>query len=575
MANNVIEYIIEVKDNTKKAFTSVSNSLKNLQRKSATTTSAISRNFSRMASRVKRSLSGLSGFMKRVFRGLKLPAILGGTGGLLSGIFGVRSIIKAAAEFESLELRLKAVSGSALEAKKRFEELKDFAAGTPFPLDDLVKAEILLRSIGKGGDETLKTLSSGAIVFNKTVAEMAQGLIGLEAESLKQFGITSTTSGEQRGFRYKNKLNEDVAIVATGIDDARQAFLQVLEEKTGGLLGEASRTLTGRISTLKDNIKSLSSNLGERLLSPLGNAIEQVTTAIQKFQKSDSFKTLRDTLVKYAQIASGSIIGILGDEKSRKETLSDIKLAVIQMFDNAASTAVKLLITAGPFIGKSIGGGIVSAIDEVLPPFVSLNPDSDKSLLNVLAGRLTGKFGLFDNKQQKEATRRAKDVVEERIRAKNKEEGKDPRFFHLPKGEIRKQAKIELQKIIGEEIAASFNTATGAFDRLAERAIDTTVPMPPTGLSVTPTQPVGVGFDAQMAYRPQPVGVGFDAMMAYKPPSTQKPQLSKAFNRQSIGVSDFFDRIQGISSKTRDRGTSISYPSFVHVTNLEKTGVLK
>src|SRR6056297_891728 len=64
----------------------------------------------------------------------------------LVGLGGVA--LKTASDFEQLEVRLKTLTGSAEAGAEQFQRLQQFSAGTPFQLQDLVKANNTLLGFG-------------------------------------------------------------------------------------------------------------------------------------------------------------------------------------------------------------------------------------------------------------------------------------------------------------------------------------------------------------------------------------------------------------------------------------------
>ena len=68
--------------------------------------------------------------------------------------------LKSAANFEKLQTQLNVLTGSADEGAKAFERLVKFSAGTPFQLDELVKANNTLMGFGVSAEDAYKHLQN-------------------------------------------------------------------------------------------------------------------------------------------------------------------------------------------------------------------------------------------------------------------------------------------------------------------------------------------------------------------------------------------------------------------------------
>ena len=224
MAVNDVNIRIRAQDDTKGAFGSVKSSLGGLR-------SAI---FS-----VQGALAGLAG------------------GALLNGI------VQTNRTFQSLEASLITFTGSAEAASRQFAVLQDFAAKTPFSLEEVVGGfnKLVARGInptiasfGAFGDiasGTGKTLDQ----FVEAVADAASG----EFERLKEFGIVARSEG--------NKVAITFGGVTKTIRKNSVEILGYLEDLAKTKFGDATarqlNTLNGAFSNLGDSVDKLSVAIGK------------------------------------------------------------------------------------------------------------------------------------------------------------------------------------------------------------------------------------------------------------------------------------------------------------------------
>ena len=87
--------------------------------------------------------------------------------------------IKKAGQFETLQMNLEVVMGSAEKAKERFKELADFTKGTTFEVGQVVQAGKELQSLGKYSKETLTILSNLAMGSGKSLDQITKAYTAL------------------------------------------------------------------------------------------------------------------------------------------------------------------------------------------------------------------------------------------------------------------------------------------------------------------------------------------------------------------------------------------------------------
>jgi len=220
-----------------------------------------------IGSKVTGALSGI----KKVTQSLKSLAApsLGKlvAGGGLVALGGL--VVKTSADFETLKLRLEAVTGSANKAEKAFAETFKLFEGTPLKLRPLIQARSLLEAIGITGNKAVKAVSVAAVAFGRDVTEVALAVNSLEGESLKRLGIRLRTTGDNFSFTFGDRAGRDITRTAVGLRKARFELLKIFNIKFGGFLEKASRTLAGRFSTFVGKTEALMNKVGEQFRGDL------------------------------------------------------------------------------------------------------------------------------------------------------------------------------------------------------------------------------------------------------------------------------------------------------------------
>ncbi|KAB1228458.1 hypothetical protein [Chryseobacterium viscerum] len=210
--------------------------------------------------------SGFFGKLGKVFSGGgPLTTLLPALGGALSiGSLG-QQIFEVTKKFEGYIQTLKNAYGSSTKAAGAFEKIQQFAAKTPYSVDELTAAFIKLKN--RGFDPTTAELTkmgdlaaSQGKSFDQYVEALLDAQTG-EYERLKEFGIKAKTTGDTVTFSFRGIEKQ---VKKTDQEAIRNVILSFGELKgvVGGMAGQAT-TLEGKISNLGDTWDSVMFNIGK------------------------------------------------------------------------------------------------------------------------------------------------------------------------------------------------------------------------------------------------------------------------------------------------------------------------
>lgn len=178
------------------------------------------------------------------------------------------------AQMESYQASFETMLGNAERASRHINDLKKMAAKTPFEMEDLAKGSQTLMAFGLEADKvkpTLKMLgdiSLGnrerfnglALVMGQVKAQgrlMGQDLLQMVNQGFNPLLIISESTGKSMA-----ELRDEMAKGKISYEDVEQAMKKATSE--GGRfyngLEKQSKTMSGQLSTLKDNVKA---TLGE------------------------------------------------------------------------------------------------------------------------------------------------------------------------------------------------------------------------------------------------------------------------------------------------------------------------
>ena len=296
--------------------------------------------------------------------------------GAVSGAFGaaVLSGVKYNSQMEQYITSFGTMLGSAEEATKLVNNLKEMGAKTPFETSDLAKASQTLLAFGTSAEDLLPTLQMLGEVsqgnkerFDSLTLAFAQvGSAGkLSGQDLLQFvnaGFNPLNEISKMTGESMAELKERMSAGGVSAEEVAEAFKHATSE--GGQFYQAmeaqSQTFNGQMSTLKDNAMSFIGELTQGVTNTLkdsvlptvngwleelqsaftSNGVEGVVTAFGSI--------LADACTKLAQAAPGVV---------------DLAVGFIQSFIKGIGDNAPQLIQAA----KQIVGALVDGLIKLLP----------------------------------------------------------------------------------------------------------------------------------------------------------------------------------------------------------------
>jgi hypothetical protein len=192
-----------------------------------------------------------------------------------------------AQQLEGQKLTMEVLLGSASKATKLIGMLRQNAAVTPFGQADVIEgSKSLLRITGDNISANMKLLKTvetlAALNPGRSVAETSQAvLMGTSGtfDSLRSMGIVIDAQAMSAAGAVGGKAYTDAVV---------QAITTQLASKTRGLdlVGRLGQTFAGRMSTLHDTIDNVIENIGEKINSRVGPAIDFLTAKINDTTQS-------------------------------------------------------------------------------------------------------------------------------------------------------------------------------------------------------------------------------------------------------------------------------------------------
>lgn len=235
---------------------------------------------------INQSEKQLSNFSKSV-KGIsgQLTAALGAVSFAALG----KEMIEITSEFQKFEAVLTNTLGSKSEAQEALKRIQDFAAKTPFSVQELTASFVKLANQGfEPTTNELRKLGDLASSTGKSFDQLTEAIIDAqtgEFERLKEFGIRAKKQGDQVTFTFKGVETQ----TKFTSDSIRDYILSLGElEGVSGSMVAISGTLGGSISNLGDSFDKFLLSLGSITSGPLKAFIDQAQLALETLSRDIS-----------------------------------------------------------------------------------------------------------------------------------------------------------------------------------------------------------------------------------------------------------------------------------------------
>lgn len=232
--------------------------------------------------------------------------------------------VKAASGFEDIGVQFEVLTGNVQTAQTALENLKQFSSKTPFEFGDVADAgkkllafgydvnqlKPLLREIGDVAAASGKPIGDLSLIFGQVAA--AGKLTG---QRLQQFQEAAVPIGPAIAKVLGVSENAVANLVSSGrvnLQVFEKAFAS-LSEKGGfafGGMNKLSETLSGKISTLKDNFNQLAGKVGDYFLPIFKLAVDKLNDFLVSTGENKGLTDLISKFLSFGAVAAGVVTAI-------------------------------------------------------------------------------------------------------------------------------------------------------------------------------------------------------------------------------------------------------------------------
>jgi len=235
-----------------------------------------------MVTELKKVNKSLDGFERKAAQVSKLAATAFAT------VFAVdkikdfsANIIDVVSNFERLSGAMEIAFGSQAKAALQFKRINEFAAKTPFTVNEITETMIKMKNLGLDPSiEAIKSMGNTASAMGKPLMQFTEAVADAvtgEFERLKEFGIKSSVEGDKVKFTFQGVTTA----IGKNADEIQKYLLNLGNTKFAGGIDKQAETLGGQLSVLGGIVEQLTLKFADE--SGLTQAMKNATKAAIEF----------------------------------------------------------------------------------------------------------------------------------------------------------------------------------------------------------------------------------------------------------------------------------------------------
>lgn len=277
------------------------------------------------------------------------------------------------AQLEQVNIGFTTMFKSANTSKKMLEELKDFAAKTPFEFPELLEATQRMKALGFEASELLPTLKAvgdaaaglggGSELINRIILALGQMKAKgkVSGEEMRQLAESGIPAYEMLAEVLGVSIPEAMEMTRKGIvssDQAISTFVQKMEERFPNMMKNMENTWQGATSTISDNLRFILADMTKGFYDRLKDVVIKVknlTSEIYDAYKVGGLKKVYEDLVP-PNIKSqlDPIISVFNNLFNViKENWGDIKYIITELI-STISSIIPIVVNVGSTIVNTL-----------------------------------------------------------------------------------------------------------------------------------------------------------------------------------------------------------------------------
>jgi len=271
-------------------------------------------------------------------------------GGAIGALKLAEKLVEVARSFDVINASLVTVTGTQAAADKAFAQIQQFAATTPFALEQVSNAFVKLKALGLDPSErALQSYGNTASAMGKDLNQMIEAVADAstgEFERLKEFGIKASQQGDKVSFTFRGVTTT----VAKESGAIQEYLLNIGETDFAGAMERRAASLDGALSNLGDSWDNLFLTISKAGVGKLmAEGARDASTVLAELAQ-----WIQDNTVLFGQFADGvanaargialpfQVVGdALGGVAAQLSFISEGEFAKARDAGNEALTSIK------------------------------------------------------------------------------------------------------------------------------------------------------------------------------------------------------------------------------------------
>lgn len=311
-------------------------------------------------------LAGLQGGMMGVATAGAALGVAAGIGALVA--LGAAAV-NASAQFQAYRASLTTVLGDTQKAGEAFDALTQFAAKTPFTLDQSVEGFIKLKALGlQPSEEAMLSYGNTASALGKNLNQMVEAVADAatgEFERLKEFGIKSKNQGATVAFTFQGVTTT----VKNNSNEIQKYLMAIGNTQFAGAMEKQMATFGGAMSNLEDTVMQTLAKIGDggltasiaKVINMLASGLSSITPILVSV--GNAMGGLVTGALAIVSGVANAFAAITGGGSQSISVIEGITLAFNVV--GQAATVMGNIIGAGFELVGSIVGGVAQGIRSI------------------------------------------------------------------------------------------------------------------------------------------------------------------------------------------------------------------
>lgn len=256
-------------------------------------------------------------------------------------------LIEVAREFDIVNASLVTVTGSTEGAARAFASIQEFAATTPFDLQQVANAFVKLKAFGLDpSSEALLSYGNTASAMGKDLNQMIEAVADattFEFERLKEFGIKARQETDSVSFTFRGTTKT----IGKSSAEIQKFLLDIGRVEFAGAMEERAKTLDGAISNLGDSVDALFLTIGNAdkgvmndFVRMTTNAVEGITAAIRMATGQETDTEMLERVNKKLRVRQALQASITDEDKRYAYNQREINGLLIQRAELLTSIGI-------------------------------------------------------------------------------------------------------------------------------------------------------------------------------------------------------------------------------------------